>query len=183
MWQGLRVADLQPYPGIGKIFPIDHQEELIQIIKFDPFKGYALFGPSGCGKSHIMHCLLQEAILTGKEVFFSKMANLLRVMRENEFGRLPEERWGEILDADDLKSRKPGKPLYIFIDEIDKIAITDDVFLKFLELVDFIYENKESAVLNVCSNLSPESFAKVWGEALLRRIEFISTAIVIKAEV
>ena len=179
----MRVADLTPYPGIGEVIPVSHQAELIRIIKSEPFKGYAFFGPSGCGKSHLLHCLLQEAILTGKDVFFSKMAQLLRVIRENEFGRLPEERWDEIIDADDLKNRKQGKPLHIFIDEIDKISITDDVYLKFLELVDFIYENQESAVLNVCSNLSPDKFAEIWGEAVLRRIEHVSSAIVmIKAE-
>lgn len=180
MWRGLRVADLQPYPGIAELFPLKRQSALIKKIKEDPFKGYALFGPSGCGKSRLLHCLLQEAIHTGKEVFYSKMGKLISVIRENEFGRLPEERWDEIVDADDLQKRKPGKPLYIFIDEIDKIPITDEVYLKILELIDFIYENQESAVLNVCSNLSTEEFAVIWGDALYRRIESISSVIEIK---
>ena len=100
-------------------------------------------------------------------------------MRENEFGRLPEERWDEILDADDLRNRKPGKPIHIFIDEIDKIVITDEIYLKILELFDFIYENKESAVLNVCSNLTPDRFSEVWGEAMYRRIEETTEVILI----
>jgi hypothetical protein len=121
-------------------------------------------------------------VLNTKDVFYSKMTNLIRAMRDNEFGRLHEERWGEIIDADDLRHRKPGKPLHIFIDEIDKIPITDEVYLKILDLVDFIYENQESAVLNLCSNLNPDKFIEIWGEALFRRIEEVSKAIVIKAE-
>jgi DNA replication protein DnaC len=180
MWHGLRVADLQPYPGIKEIFPIKHQKEFLEIIKKEPFKGYALFGPSGCGKSMILHCLLQEALYAGNDVFYSKMAKLLQVMRENEFGRLPEERWHELLDADYLSKRKSKKPLHIFIDEIDKIPITDDIYLRFFELVDFIYENQESAILNLCSNLYPEKFVMIWGDAVFRRIEDISSVIAIQ---
>ena len=181
MWVGLKVADLRPYPGIAEIFAISSQENLLRIIKADPMRGYAFFGPSGCGKSRFLHCLIQEAINQGKEVFYSKMGRLIQVMRENEFGRLPEERWGEIIEADDLRSRKDGDRLHIFIDEIDKIPITDDAYLKILELVDFIYENRNRATLNVCSNLDTDKFAKIWGDALSRRIEDICKVIEIKA--
>jgi DNA replication protein DnaC len=182
MWRGMRVAELKPYRDIDDIFPVKRQAALIKIIQANPFRGYGLFGPSGCGKSYILHCLIQEAVMTGRDVFYSKMGNLIRAMRDNEFGRLPEERWGEIIDADDLKNRKPGKSLHIFIDEIDKIPITDEVFLKIFELVDFIYENQDAAILNVCSNLGPERFSEIWGEALYRRIEAVSEVIEIKAE-
>ena len=181
MWVGLKVVDLRPYPGIAEIFPMAEQEELIEIIKADPLRGYAFFGPSGCGKSRMLHCLLQEAINQGKDVFYAKMGRLIQAMRDNEFGRLPEERWGEILDADDLRSRKDGDRLHIFIDEIDKIPFTDDVYLKILELIDFIYENRKRATLNVCSNLDTNKFAKIWGDALSRRVEDICEVIEVKA--
>jgi DNA replication protein DnaC len=180
MWRGLRVSDLQPYPAIAEIFPLKRQAALIKKIQADPFQGYSLFGPSGCGKSRMLHCLIQEAIYAGKDVFYSKMGNLIKAIRDNEFGRLPEERWNEILDTEDLKKRNKGNPLHIFIDEIDKIPITDEVYLKILNLVDFIYENQELAVLNVCSNLDTSKFVITWGDALYRRIESVSRIIEIK---
>jgi hypothetical protein len=117
------------------------------------------------------------------DVFYSKMGNLVRAIRDNEFGRLPEERWDEIIDAEDLRKRKAGNPIHIFIDEIDKVPATDEVYLKILDLFDFIYENQDCAVVSVCSNLDPDKFAEIWGEALFRRIEAISKAIVIRAGV
>jgi DNA replication protein DnaC len=172
MWQGLRVDDLKPLPDLSEStgFTTNDQNEVIADLQAYPFSGHSFFGSSGTGKSRFLSCLLQEAILADKDVFYSKMSALIRAIRDNEFGRLPEERWGEIIDADDLRARDHGRPLYIFLDEIDKIPITDEVFLKVLELFDFIYENSDSAVISVCSNLSPESCEGIWGVAVTRRI-------------
>lgn len=170
MWKGLRIENLNPWEYIEDMYPIDKQAEVIKDLKSAPFAGHSFFGPSGTGKSRYLHCLLQEAIIAGKDVFFSKMAKLIFLMREEELGRLPQERWIEIIDIQDLKRRSVGNQIHIFLDEIDKINISDDVYLKFLEIVDYIYENRHVAVLSMCTNLSLDGFVSVWGEAIARRI-------------
>jgi hypothetical protein len=170
MWRGLRVKDLQPSVLLDRQFPVWQQREVIQSLMLNPLSSHSFFGHSGTGKSRFLHCLLQEAVHAGHDVFFSKMYALLKAIRDNEFGRLPEERWHEMIDADDLRQRTSQKPLFIFIDEIDKIPFTDDAYLKLFELIDTIYENTGSSVLTICSNLSIKSFTEIWGEALTRRI-------------
>ena len=176
MWQGLRLSSLKPSNNseLVKLFPYSQQQEVIKDLQDYPYSGHVFIGPSGTGKSRFLHCLLQEAILDGKRVFFSKMSKLIKAMQDNEFKNLPEERWSEMIDAADLKANSSKKPLYIFIDEMDKIKPTDDVYLKFFDLIDFIYENRSSAILTICTNLSEESLGEVWGLALARRIITIS---------
>jgi DNA replication protein DnaC len=173
-WQGLKAADLKPWSEIEEVFPLDQQRTVIEAIQKDPLGGHSLFGPSGTGKSRILYCLLQEAILAGRDVFFSKMPKLVRSIRDYEFKRLPQEKWDEIIEAEDLHDRKKGNPLHIFIDEVDKINLVDEPYLKIFELFDFIYEHKESAVVSVCSNLTMGDFVNIFGEGLARRIMVVS---------
>jgi hypothetical protein len=179
MWRGWSIDNLEPVPGFVEFFP--HftkkvQTELIAELRANPFEGHSFYGPSGIGKSVYLYCLLQKAILSGKSVFFSKMYNLIKSIRENEFGKLPEERWDEIVDEGDLKKRTPESPLYIFIDEFDKVTDSEDVYLKIFNLIDFIYENNDLAKLYICSNLPLGEFVSNYGDALTRRINAISIA-------
>lgn len=174
IWIGLSVNELQPWGVIDEIFSVESQGKIIRELQQNPLSGHSFFGCTGTGKSRFLHCLLQEAVNAGKNVFFSKMSNLITGIRDEEFGRLPQERWGEIIDTEDLRRRKEKNKLHIFIDEIDKIPRTDDVYLKFFELIDFIYEHKECAELSVCSNLSLVEFSVEWGTALARRISDVS---------
>ncbi len=183
MWRGLRVGSLEPLQGLSRYgFSVKNQINIINELRSHPLGGHSFFGPSGTGKSRFLYCLLQEAIYAGKDVYYSKMINLIRAIRDYEFGRLPQERWKEMIDSNDLSSRKPSDPLYIFLDEIDKVPITDDVYLKILELFDFIYEHNESAVISVCSNLSTKKCEEVWGTAVTRRIMALTDVHIIVEE-
>jgi DNA replication protein DnaC len=174
MWKGLKLEELTPTSMFGDEFPIRYQASIIEVLEGSPLGAHSFFGPSGMGKSRFLYCLLQEAINHGcKHIFFSKMAPLVRALRDNEFKQLPEERWNEIITPDDLKECH-SDPMHIFIDEFDKVPFTDDIYLRIFELIDFIYENQKNARLCICSNLSLENFTAVWGEGLLRRIGAIS---------
>jgi DNA replication protein DnaC len=175
MWRGLRTEKLLPIGAFGSEFTISRQQEVIDNLKADPLRGHSFFGPSGMGKSRFLHCLLQEAIEAScKHIFFSKMSALIRAMQDNEFKQLPEERWGELVNMDDVAQTPENEPYFIFIDEFDKVPITDSVYLKIFELIDFIYENQEKAKLFISSNLSLQAFIDVWGESVLRRIQVVS---------
>lgn len=174
MWRGLRVKDLIPAPALNEDFPVSQQQSVIDDLKRDPLGAHSFIGPSGVGKSRFLYCLLHEAIEEGcRHIFFSKMASLIRSLRDNEFKQLPEERWHEIITPDDLEDCEK-EPMHIFIDEFDKIPLTDDIYLRIFELVDFVYEHQNKAVLCICSNLALNNFTAIWGEGMLRRIGTVS---------
>lgn len=176
MWRGLRVANLRPSELIDDNFGLSEQLQVIDSLKSEPLGSHSFLGPSGVGKSRFLHCLLQEAILSDqRNIFFSKMAPLVRAIRDNEFKQFPEERWAELLTVDDIKSKASEQaPYFVFIDEFDKVPFTDDVFLRVFELIDFIYEHRELARLSICSNLPVDTFADIWGQSLINRIASIS---------
>lgn len=176
MWRGLRVSELKPTNDFGLDFPVSKQEAIIKSMQEYPLKGHSFFGPSGTGKSRFLHCLLQEAIEANcRHIFYSKMAQMIRGIKDNEFNKLPEERWHEIITPDDMDKCSVDNPLHIFIDEFDKVKFDDDIYLRVFELVDFIYEHHGKAELSICSNLSFKDFAEIYGPALLRRIQVITT--------
>lgn len=168
------MSELTPTHVLDEIFPYQIQEEVIGDLKDKPLRAHSFFGPSGVGKSRFLYALLREAIDCGRKfIFFSKMAPMIRAIRDNEFQRLPEERWHEVVTPDDLNNCT-SEPMHIFIDEFDKVPFTDDVYLKIFELIDFIYENQDRARLTIASNLSQDNFTAIWGEAVLRRITMIT---------
>lgn len=174
MWRDVRVSTLEPSHALDGIFPYKNQIEVIKKIQEKPLKAHSFFGPSGVGKSRFLFALLREAIEEKcKYLFFSKMAPMIRAIRDNEFHRLPPERMHEVIIPEALEKCK-DEPMHIFIDEFDKIPITEDVGLKVFELLDYIYEHQDLAKLVIASNLSQKNFLDIWGEAIYRRIEAIT---------
>jgi len=167
-WHGLRLLDLKPWDKIKDVFPIADQEKLIQELHDNALEGHFFIGPSGVGKSRFLYTLYQEALWSKKATFCSKTSDLVSALKDNEFQRLPEERWHEIVTSDDIRRRET--PIHIFLDEFDKIPSTDFVYNMIFKLIDTIYEFPSRAKLSVCTNLSPAYFEEIWGKALFRRL-------------
>jgi len=173
LFRGIRVKDLAAWDVIEGVLPKQDQEVMIESIRNDPLGSHFFCGPSGVGKSRFLYALYQEALFSGVDTFCSRASKLADAMTDNKFKRLEEDRWGEIIIADQLIDRK--RPLHIFIDEFEKIPDSDFVFNMIFEIVDVIYENPSRARLSLCTNLTPKFFIDRFGEALYRRICNICT--------
>jgi DNA replication protein DnaC len=58
--------------------------------------------------------------------------------------------------------------MHLFLEEIDKVKLTDSRVGNLFEVVDALYENMGQLVIN--SNLTPEEFQSQFGSEFARRI-------------
>lgn len=150
------------------------QTEMLRHVMSNPLDGYSIFGPTGTGKTLLLWALAKESCYAGRRVIFRKAFDLALEMRDEEFSRPGSLR--EFPSIEDLLD-SPGGKVHLFIDEMEKIAVTDFILRKFFQLFDAAYSMPKRLSISICSNLSLQEFIQVFGEAIRRRIGVISDSI------
>ena len=168
------LRSIKPQESMALVLPIDKQREILADLKSDPVRARSFMGPTGVGKTFLMCAIAREAILSRRRVFFTKMNVLVRALRDEEYNRLPEDRWNEAVTIDNLIPDEWGRPTHLYIDEFDKVPGFKDIYPRVFDLVDFCYTTESRARLFITTNLGPDEFVEEWGAALFRRIEEIS---------
>jgi DNA replication protein DnaC len=153
---------------------LDVQSKVLSELKSDPFKPRSLMGPTGVGKTYLLCALAREAILNGRNIFFTRMNVLVRAMKDDEYGHLTEERAHELISPDQLQADEWGRPSNLYIDEFDKASGSKDTYTRVFDLVNLCYEFPARVSLFTTTNLNSDEFLEEWGAALYRRIQEIS---------
>jgi hypothetical protein len=174
-----RVSTLVPCDKIVKAISIERQQRVIDTIKFNPLAGYLFFGPTGVGKTHLLYSLANEAVYARRHVIAASASTIIKSAREAEFNKS----FAPIIDFD-LIGEYTGRDvansgiLHIFIDELDKIKLSEWSQLLMFDLINMAYDNPDTIKISITSNLSPKSFEENYGAAFYRKLKDISKSIV-----
>jgi DNA replication protein DnaC len=153
----------------------DRQLRIINLIKIAPFAGYLFFGPTGVGKTHLMYNLVYRAIHCNRKVIATTCSQFIKSAREAEF----DKSVSPAIDTNFLSEYvSNGGSISIFIDEMDKIKMTDYSQLLLFDIVDFAYNNPSQVKITITSNLTPDKFQEVFGAAFYRKLENNSKPII-----
>lgn len=169
-FRGGRVSNLQP--SAKATISIDRQLKVITMIQQDPLGGYAFLGPTGVGKSHLLYTLANEAIYQGKHVIAATCADIVKSARDAEFNKEQPA----IIDGLDKYAQAS-----VFIDEMDKIKLSEYTQLLLFNLVNKAYDNPNIITLSITSNLPPSRFEDAYGAAFYRKLKEISRPIIYSA--
>jgi DNA replication protein DnaC len=158
---------------------MDRQQKVIEIIQSDPLGGYLFFGPTGVGKTHLMYALVDHAIRAGRRTVAMTCSQFIKMSRDSEFNK--EET--PLLDQDLISiytaSEEPmGKTLHVFLDEMDKIKLSEYSQLLLFDLVNAAYDYPNRIKITITSNLPPVDFEQAFGAAFLRKLKSISKPII-----
>jgi ATPase family associated with various cellular activities (AAA) len=191
-WRHVRLHTLEPVGEPINALPIKLQEWLIAtLIENDKNAipaNYLFTGEAGTGKTHFAMALLRRAVmrwaaarkvnpkLDAQSVFYVNAKELL------------DQHHRKVMNVDDLAVPEPvvtgpklrrlgsaGYSISLFIDEIDKITLSEFKMGVLLDLVNSLYEYRDKCQIVAISNKPLLSLRKVWqpyeaGEAIIRRI-------------
>lgn len=166
-----RPMDLQPYEKIDKLVPLKFQWDLIHVLQANILGSYSLYGPSGVGKSYVLWSLCKEAIFSNRRVIAVNGRDLVRSMKS----AAKMDDTDAPLEA--LKQDSNGMPTHLFIDELDKITVTQPVLDMLFELFNYAYLNRSQVLVSLTTNLSKSDFSELFGEAIFRRVKEITRPI------
>jgi DNA replication protein DnaC len=149
------------------------QARVIGLLKQSPDDSYAFFGPTGVGKTTYLYAIYQHAVQVQlRACWCVQMPRLVSDLRALEFGTEKEpclcRRMIQDAQEENLRPR-------IFVDEFDKVNVTDFALNSVGELVDTIYnfsgQDGKGVQFVMATNLNRQEFVSVWGNHILRRIE------------
>jgi len=168
------LESLSPHPDLERWGAVPElQARAIALLKKNPDDSYAFFGPTGTGKTTYLYALYQHAIQTQlRACWCVQMPRLVSDLRALEFGTEGEpclcRRMIQDAQEENLRPR-------IFVDEFDKVNVTDFALNSVGELVDTIYnfsgQDGKGVQFVMATNLNRQEFVSVWGNHILRRIE------------
>jgi DNA replication protein DnaC len=177
-YQGCIFSQLEPSPKSR--VPLQRQQEIMDDLRAQSDQSVAFFGPPGTSKTTWMTAMYaqmcwwesgQSLATTGSLVYRYTTKALLeqftqwqtRTGKEDEFIPAPRMSRERI-----EKVSRLGAKMHLFLEEIDKVKLTDSRVGNLFEVVDALYENMGQLVIN--SNLTPEEFQSQFGSEFARRI-------------
>jgi hypothetical protein len=154
---------------------IEHQRSVLESLSKAPLSGYCFVGPTGTGKTFLMFALAKEAAYAGRTVVIRKAHKYIDACRSDIVAKDTEEPNDDGIYWNLLP--KSSLPVHIYLDEIDSVSVTDFSVRTLFSFFDYCYENADKVVLTVSSNVGLNAWAKSFGDASRRRIEFLTTVI------
>jgi len=184
---------LQPYEGTASVVSLEKQKAIIQMLNHDSDSGWLFFGPPHAGKTVWTTALYAENLYgffigtsTYVESDRSKIKNKSAVWRVKAKTLLDQHTvWSmKRFDKDEdgayctdepditvekiVKYRRLGVKSKLYLEEIDKVNMTEARNANLFELIDTLHEEEGVVVIN--SNLTPEEFNARFGEQFTWRL-------------
>jgi hypothetical protein len=179
-YQGCIFSQLKPSPK--SVVPLERQKEIMEDLRAHPDQSVAFFGPPGTSKTTWMTAMYAQMTWaetgislagTGSLVYRMTTKALLDQFTQWQLhGGDPDHRF-EVMPPRMSRERieknaRLGVRMHLFLEEIDKVKVTDSRASNLFEVIDALYENLGQLVLN--SNLTPAEFQKQFGSEFARRI-------------
>ncbi len=171
-----RLENLEAHPDLEQWGAArDLQCRLLRLLKEHPEDSFAFFGPTGVGKTTLLCALYRHALRTQlRACWYVQMPRLLADLRGLELGTEREPCLSRRMVQDAALDRLRPR---IFIDEFDKVRVTDFALNAVGELIDQLYalsgREGRGVQLVTATNLTRTEFVRVWGNHILRRIEAV----------
>jgi hypothetical protein len=184
---------LQPFEGTTGVVSMERQQTILDRLRAEPESGWLFFGPPHAGKTVwttalYAHNLFRYFIGTsmtvasdrektkGKTaVWRIKAKELLDQHTEWSIRRADKDEDGcytapePAITAEKIrKFRRMGVCSKLYLEEIDKVSMTDARTNNLFEIIDTLHEEEGVVVIN--SNLRPEEFTNVFGEQFTWRL-------------
>jgi hypothetical protein len=188
------LGNLLPYAGTANLVSLERQQTIINKLKESPECGWSFFGPPHVGKTTWTTALYTHNLwqfFMGKDIYTetdrTKVRNKTAVWRIKAKALLDQYTdWsGKRFDKDEdgaytavepdvtpekiIKYRRLGVKSKLYLEEIDKINMTEARSNNLFEVLDTLHEEEGIVVLN--SNLTPEEFTTNFGEQLAWRLQ------------
>jgi DNA replication protein DnaC len=186
---GAKLATLQPVEFPTSLLPVDQQREIISILRNDPTRSFLLCGGTRRGKTHFSMALFHEALKRWAIAGYGDLQlSEISVFRTNTKRLLDEHvAWasrkpGQRIELPSITVErigwlaKQGNRPCLYLDEIDKVNMTQFKITVLFELVDAISQVHGQIV--AVSNAQYDKLRELWGKyddtaaAILSRICF-----------
>jgi len=179
------IAALKPYPALS--VSVERQVAILGDIRSHPDHSHLLMGLPGTGKTYLLVALYRAALLRSvdqqlakndirQSVWYCNATQLLTqqsvwaVEQNKEFPDASKE--PSVTTAKIASAIKNGYRPCLFVDELDKAALTGPKMAALCSLINQVYESEGQLVANC--NKSAAELAAVWGSdeatTILRRI-------------
>jgi hypothetical protein len=187
------LTNLLPYEGTASVVSLERQKAIIQMLRDDPYSGWLFFGPPHAGKTVWTTALYAHNLYrffignsVSEETDRTKLKNKSAVWRTKAKTLLDQHTvWSmKRFDKDDdgaycaeepditvekiVKYRRLGVCSKLYLEEIDKVSMTESRTANLFEIIDTLHEEEGVVVIN--SNLTPEEFTLRFGEQFTWRL-------------
>jgi hypothetical protein len=186
------LKNLQPFAGTQNAVSLEKQRGIIDMLKKEPESGWMFFGPPHCGKTTWTTALYadnlykffigtsfaatdRDKINNKTAVWRVKAKALLDAYQEWSMKRFDKDKDGdycteqpEITPEKIKKYRRLGVKSKLYLEEMDKVSLTDARSNNLFEILDAMHEEEGIVVLN--SNLTPDEFINRFGEQFTWRM-------------
>jgi hypothetical protein len=184
---------LQPYEGTQSVVSMERQQAILEMLRKEPEGGYVFFGPPHAGKTVWTTALYIQNLYrfyigvkpgepTDREktkgktaVWRIKAKTLLDQHTEWSIKRSDKDEYGDYTAPEpDVTAEKIhrfrilGVRSKLYLEEIDKVNMTDARTNNLFEVIDALHEEEGVIVIN--SNLRPDEFTARFGEQFTWRL-------------
>jgi hypothetical protein len=189
-YRDFRLDDLKP--DTKSRLPLPEQQLLYDELRAHPLDGYAFFAPAGFSKTTCSYALYRRAVSKnlgkwwpqkGKWGAYEPLTTIPRIyvwrksvpdLIQQHFDLFNEKK-GEDTPKPDITVKKiedavkRGFTPRVFLDEIDKVKLSEFVHNQLFILIDAIDRHQGQLVID--SNLTKAQFVDTFGEAIGRRVK------------